>query len=85
MLLPGSNQGTPNRFGGSAMKERVKMFTFVSGHGETVVEAPHEDHINQWLASVKGRLVHVSQSESERSGAGHHVTVCIWYIPEEHP
>jgi len=48
------------------MKERVKVFSFVSGHGETVVEPPNEDHINQWLSAAKGRVVHVSQSESER-------------------
>jgi hypothetical protein len=66
------------------MNERVKLFTFVSGHGEMVVEPPHEDHINKWLAAVGGRVVHVSQSESEHSGAGHHVTVCVWYVPEEH-
>ena len=65
------------------MQERVKMFTFVSGHGETIVEPRHEDHINQWLASVEGELLQVSQSESERSGAGHHVTVCLWYVPGE--
>jgi hypothetical protein len=41
------------------------------------IEPPHEDHINKWLATVKGRVVHISQSESERSGAGHHVTVCV--------
>ena len=64
------------------MNERVKVFTFVSGHGETVIEPRHEDHINQWLASVKAKLVNVSQSESSRSGVGHHVTVCIWYVPE---
>ncbi|HMF16042.1 MAG TPA: hypothetical protein VKE98_02495 [Gemmataceae bacterium] len=64
------------------MNERVKVFTFVGGHGETVIEPRHEDHINQWLASAKGKLVNVSQSESSRSGAGHHVTVCIWYVPE---
>ncbi len=67
------------------MKERVKVFTFVSGHGETVVEPPHEDHINQWLSMATGRVVHVSQSESERDEAGHHVTVCVWYVPEEQP
>ena len=67
------------------MKEQVKMFTFVSGHGETVVEPPHEDHINKWLSAAKGRMVNISQSESEHSGSGHHVTVCVWYIPEEHP
>jgi hypothetical protein len=33
------------------MREQVKIFTFVSGHGETVVEPKHEDHINQWLSS----------------------------------
>ena len=49
------------------MQERVKVFTFVSGHGETVVEPPHEDHINQWLTTVRGRLVRVSQSESEKA------------------
>jgi hypothetical protein len=65
------------------MEERVKIFTFVSGHGETVIEPRHEDHINQWLAAVGGHLVQVTQSESERAGAGHHVTVCIWYVPEE--
>jgi hypothetical protein len=64
------------------MHERVRIFTFVSGHGEKVVEPPHEDHINQWLSTVPGRLVRVSQSESERAGAGHHITVCVWYAPE---
>ncbi|MCC6418614.1 MAG: hypothetical protein IT429_10300 [Gemmataceae bacterium] len=66
------------------MQERVKIFTFVSGHGETVVQPPHEEHINQWLASVGGRLVRVTQSESERPGAGgHHVTLCLWYVADE--
>jgi hypothetical protein len=65
------------------MQERVKVFTFVSGHGETVVEPAHEDHINQWLSSVEGQVVEITQSESERAGTGHHVTICIWYIPEE--
>jgi hypothetical protein len=63
------------------MQERVKVFTFVSGHGETVLEPRHEDHINQWLASANGKLVRVTQSESERAGVGHHVTVCLWYLP----
>ena len=65
------------------MQERVKVFTFVSGHGETIVEPPHEDRINQWLSTVKGRVVQVSQSESERAAAGHHITVCVWYVPDE--
>jgi hypothetical protein len=65
------------------MQERLKVFSFVSGHGETLLESPHEDHINQWLASIKGEVVQISQSESERTGAGHHVTICIWYVPAE--
>jgi hypothetical protein len=65
------------------MQERVKIFTFVSGHGETILEPRHEDHINQWLASAPGQLVEVTQSESERPGVGHHVTVCLWYVPEQ--
>jgi hypothetical protein len=65
------------------MSERVKIFTFVTGHGETLVEPPHQEHINQWLASAKGRVTHVTQSESDRpAGAGHHVTICVWYQPE---
>jgi hypothetical protein len=65
------------------MRERVKVFTFVTGHGETMVELKHEDHINQWLADAKGRLVNVTQSESVRQGGGHHVTVFVWYAPEQ--
>jgi hypothetical protein len=65
------------------MHEQVKVFTFVSGHGETVIEPRHEEHINQWLTDTRGTLVRVTQSESERSGVGHHVTVCLWYIPEQ--
>lgn len=63
------------------MRERIKIFTFVSGHGETVIQPAHEGHINDWLADVKGRLVQVSQSESERP-SGHHVTLCVWYVPD---
>ncbi len=65
------------------MKEGAKVFTFVSGHGETVVEPPHEEHINQWLSTAKGRVTQISQSESERPGEGQHMTLCVWYIPEE--
>ena len=64
------------------MQERVKIFTYVGGHGATLIEPPLEDHINQWLSSVPGKLLRVSQSESERSGGGQHVTVCIWYLPD---
>ena len=65
------------------MQERVKVFTFVSGHGETVVGSSQEDHVNQWLSSVEGKVVQVSQSESERPGVGHHVTICVWYVPDK--
>ncbi len=63
------------------MQARVRVFTFVSGHGETVLGSAQEDHMNQWLAATEGRLVQVSQSESERPGVGHHVTISIWYSP----
>jgi hypothetical protein len=65
------------------MHERVKIFTFVTGHGETLVEPPHQEHINQWLANATGRVTRVTQSESDLGpGAGHHVTICVWYEPE---
>jgi homoserine kinase len=63
------------------MRERIKMFTFLSGSGATVIESPLEDKINQWLESIQGEIVEITQSESERSSVGQHVTVCIWYIP----
>ena len=65
------------------MNEKVKVFTHITGHGETIVEPPLEERINEWLAATKGRLVSVSQSESEHPAAGHHLTVCVWYIPSE--
>jgi hypothetical protein len=65
------------------MNERVKIFTFLSGHGETVVQTAHEEHINRWLAATPGTLLDVTQSESERPGLGHHITLCIWYAAGE--
>jgi hypothetical protein len=65
------------------MQERIKIFTFVSGHGETVVQPGHEEHINRWLADTEATLVDMTQSESEHHGVGHHVTVCVWYVPHE--
>lgn len=65
------------------MRERIKIFTFASGHGETVVEPPNEERINQWLAATPGELLNVTQSESYRPGGSHHVTVCLWYLTEE--
>jgi hypothetical protein len=64
------------------MQERVKVFTYASGTGSTLIEITLEDHINEWLASVGGKLLHVSQSESERDGTAH-ITVCVWYLPSE--
>ena len=67
------------------MKERVKVFTYTSGTGATVIQTALEDHINEWLAGVHGRIVRVTQSESERPKAGPHVTLCVWYLPDEPP
>lgn len=63
------------------MKERLKMFTFVTGHGETLIDSTQEDHVNKWLESVDGTIVELTQSESERSKGGHHITIGIWYVP----
>ncbi|MGE5191378.1 MAG: hypothetical protein ACM3U2_02680 [Deltaproteobacteria bacterium] len=67
------------------MRERVKIFTYISGTGSTVIESSLEDHLNEWLASVEGEILEITQSESERAGAGHHVTVCVWYVPRHAP
>lgn len=64
------------------MNERVRVFTYTSGTGSTVIQNSLEDHVNEWLARIKGRIVHISQSESERPTAGPHVTLCVWYVPE---
>lgn len=64
------------------MKERVKIFTYVSGTGATVIEPRLEDDINEWLEYANGKLLRVSQSESERQGTAH-VTICVWYLPDE--
>ena len=61
------------------MQERVKVFTYISGTGSTVIETSLEDNINRWLESVDGEVLNVSQSESVRPNAGQHVTVCVWY------
>lgn len=65
------------------MHERVKVFTYISGTGATVIESPFEDQLNRWLESVDGEIVKITQSESERHNSGHHVTLCVWYRP--HP
>jgi hypothetical protein len=65
------------------MRERVKVFTYISGTGATVIESALEDQLNRWMESVDGEVIDVTQSESERPGIGHHVTVCIWYLPKQ--
>lgn len=63
------------------MTIRAKIFTFLSGHGETIVEPTHEDRINEWLAAIDGEIVELTQSESADSKGSHHVTICVWYLP----
>ncbi len=67
------------------MQERVKVFTYVSGEGSTLLEPELEDHINDWLKKTKGKLVNVTQSESHRQGTVQHITVCVWYLPDATP
>lgn len=67
---------------GLLQKPNLVRFTLGSGHGETLVAPPTEDHVNEWLAAAKGKIVSVTQSESQRPGGGHHITVRIWYVPE---
>jgi len=65
------------------MKERMKMFTHISGEGSTVSDTELENIINEWLASVDGKIASITQSESQRSSKGQHITVCLWYRPAE--
>jgi hypothetical protein len=67
------------------MRERVKVFTHLCTTGASVIGTPMEDDINRWLQSQSGRIVRVTQSESERHNGGQHLTVCVWYIPGESP
>ena len=64
------------------MHERVRVFTYSSGTGATVIESKLEDDLNAWLAQAHGRISHITQSESERQGTAH-VTVAVWYVPHE--
>jgi hypothetical protein len=66
------------------MQERVKVFTYRSDIGASLIESELEDHINEWLQRTGGELVTITQSESERHGQAH-VTVCVWYRPEGKP
>ena len=63
------------------MLTRVKVFTHLVGGGASLIEPPFEDQINQWLESVHGEIRQVTQSESDHAGNGHHVTICVWYVP----
>lgn len=65
------------------MKERVKVFTHLTGIGAPVSGRPLEEAINLWLEANAGRLVRIRQSESERPGVGHQITVTVWYVPGE--
>lgn len=64
------------------MKERVRIFTYSSGTGSTLIETTLEDHINEWLARIDGEIRFVTQSESERQKTAH-VTVSVWYVPRD--
>jgi hypothetical protein len=64
------------------MSPRVKVFTYISGSGSTVIESTLEDQLNSWLGSNPCEILEITQSESERPGVGHHVTVCVWYFSE---
>jgi len=65
------------------MRERVKLFTHISGEGSTVTDAELEGIINEWLKSVDGKIATITQSESSRDTRGQHITVCVWYRPGE--
>lgn len=65
------------------MKERMKMFTHISGAGSTVTDTELEGIVNEWLESVDGKIASITQSESSRDSRGQHITVCIWYRPSE--
>ncbi len=65
------------------MRERVRIFTHASGEGSTVSDSALQDMINDWLSDNKGEIVRITQSESSRPGKAQHVTICIWYVPDE--
>jgi hypothetical protein len=62
------------------MKCQVRIFTYSSGTGSTIIESTLEDRINEWLRHYPGKILFVTQSESER-GHTAHTTVSIWYEP----
>jgi hypothetical protein len=66
-----------------AMEERVKVFTYVSGEGSTVIDCELETHINEFLTKTPGTIRQITQSESQRPGKSQHITVCVWYVPQK--
>ncbi len=64
------------------MKTRVKVFSYATGEGTTIVDAGLESHINDWLNQCDGKVLFVTQSESARPNAAQHITVCIWYTSD---
>ena len=62
------------------MQERVKVFTYRSDIGASLIESELEDHINDWLKQSIGRILFVTQSESQTAGQSH-TTVTVWYEP----
>ena len=58
------------------MRERVKLFTHISGEGSTVTDTELEGIINEWLENVDGKIATITQSESSRDSRGQHITVC---------
>ena len=65
------------------MNERVKIFTHITSTTSSAAATSLEEHVNDWLRTTNGRMLNVSQSESERKGIGHHVTICVWYEPAD--
>jgi len=65
------------------MKERVKLFTHISGQGSTAADTELEGIINEWLETTEGKIATITQSESARDSQGQHITVCVWYRPDE--
>ncbi len=64
------------------MKERVRVFTDITGTAPTAIEPHLEDEINDWLAATAGRFLRATQSECRGEKASH-LTVSIWYLPDD--
>jgi hypothetical protein len=62
------------------MQARVRVFTYSGRIGTMPIESELEDHINDWLNQSSGRMLFVTQSESQTAGQSH-TTVTVWYEP----